>query len=762
MLERDQLYNDPLDRLDALEEEMDRRDVARPTEVVIVENPEWQQIAGWVSTGTVLRSVGGEIILDPTVPKIEVDADGYIQSADFVSGVAGFQIEGGTAEFNDVVVRGTIYATLGEVGGWVIGTHALTADSGAVGLNSEATGGTDWRIWAGDVMPGSAPFRVDESGNLVASSANIAGTIDANAGTLGTLEVDGVLTVGSATPRIQIDGPNKRIRSSNFSAGVDGFTIEGNGDAEFNNVTVRGSIEAAVLAYEAVQAQAGTLVVAPSAGKLLNDVTTVAAPTTFDLDIEDPAYGHAQLFAASDVLYLRTTSGTENWVTVSSVTDNGSYYTYTCTLSDGSGTTFYAGTPVVDYGQSGDGYLLLTADATNAPYYSVRTWVTNPWTGGNVTEAARLGNMNGAFGVSSDYWGFGVGDYAAGNYLKYDSNGGFIVKAGAGTLAIDTDGISLEVGTSWQSGAAIKFVDGSGDLLGSVYAVNTSIAGYRAMYVECDPDSATLRDVYVNIQSISPNSSYLAEVQLYATDGTDSARLELQAGALLDPVAKFSDLDYVWVEDAFLKVDGEIRQGGTDYGAYEIQTGGRIYANDYIVALGGLHVGGTSDPGTDNLVVDADARVGGGLYVGSTGTNPDADDICYDGDLRPVRGGKKYTGYAFVPLVAPETSTSWDGDAKSGGTQKIDISSAFGVSNTSAIKAYLVRFAVKDSAVANYAGLGGSGSGDARFALTVWTHASNVYTENSGIVPADSNGDIYFTAGAAVDGVFIQIFGYFV
>ena len=54
------------------------------------------------------------------------------------------------------------------------------------------------------------------------------------------------------------------------------------------------------------------------------------------------------------------------------------------------------------------------------------------------------------------------------------------------------------------------------------------------------------------------------------------------------------------------RVSGEIRQGEqstTDYGPYEIQTGGQIYANDYIVAMGGMHVGGSSDPGTDDLML---------------------------------------------------------------------------------------------------------------------------------------------------------------
>lgn len=160
--------------------------------------------------------------------------------------------------------------------------------------------------------------------------------------------------------------------------------------------------------------------------------------------------------------------------------------------------------------------------------------------------------------------------------------------------------------------------------------------------------------------------------------------------------------------------------------------------------------------------VDSDLCAYSGLYVGGGSRDWLNDgDIYYEGDLRPVRG-TTYTAYSFVPLVTPETSTSWDGDAKSSGTQKIDVSSAFGISNTADIKAYAVRFAVKDSATGNYAGLGGGNSGNARYAVTVWTHVNNIYTENSGIVPADSNGDIYFTAGAAVDGVFIQIFGYFV
>ncbi|MGB3341153.1 MAG: hypothetical protein WBB37_06700 [bacterium] len=73
-----------------------------------------------------------------------------------------------------------------------------------------------------------------------------------------------------------------------------------------------------------------------------------------------------------------------------------------------------------------------------------------------------------------------------------------------------------------------------------------------------------------------------------------------------------------------LRVDGVIRQGMHDFGNYEIQTSGQIYAEDYLVALGGVHIGGTGDPGTDNLIVD------GKIAVGKTTAWSDLD---VDGDI---------------------------------------------------------------------------------------------------------------------------------
>jgi len=70
-------------------------------------------------------------------------------------------------------------------------------------------------------------------------------------------------------------------------------------------------------------------------------------------------------------------------------------------------------------------------------------------------------------------------------------------------------------------------------------------------------------------------------------------------------------IDDLFVND-FARIDA-LRVGttSTDPG------NGRIYVEDYGLFLGGVHVGGTSDPGTDNLIVDGNVGIGV--------TSPDTD-----------------------------------------------------------------------------------------------------------------------------------------
>ena len=61
--------------------------------------------------------------------------------------------------------------------------------AGLTGGSSKEAGTTPVRIWAGGDVPGNAPFRVDQNGNLVATKANITGTITATGGVIGGFNI---------------------------------------------------------------------------------------------------------------------------------------------------------------------------------------------------------------------------------------------------------------------------------------------------------------------------------------------------------------------------------------------------------------------------------------------------------------------------------------------------------------------------------------------------------------------------------------------
>jgi hypothetical protein len=134
MLERDQTYNDVLDRIERLEMRIgDLRDMGRPSDEMTFENPDWQVVAGWVSTGTVLQDVNGRIVLDPTVPCIRVDTEVHLGNliglADYTEAAYGIFIgdyagdnwmaydpTNGLRIRGDAVIEGTITADKLNIG----------------------------------------------------------------------------------------------------------------------------------------------------------------------------------------------------------------------------------------------------------------------------------------------------------------------------------------------------------------------------------------------------------------------------------------------------------------------------------------------------------------------------------------------------------------------------------------------------------------------------------------------------------------------
>lgn len=127
----------------------------------------------------------------------------YIQSSGFVSGSSGWRILGnGTAEFSNAVVRGTVYANAGQIGGIAISSGALyTGAYGGTGfyLGSDGRFSLGNRLtWDGVTLNinGSGVF----SGALNAASGTFSGSLNAATGTFsGSLNAASGTFSGSLT-----------------------------------------------------------------------------------------------------------------------------------------------------------------------------------------------------------------------------------------------------------------------------------------------------------------------------------------------------------------------------------------------------------------------------------------------------------------------------------------------------------------------------------------------------------------------------------
>ena len=159
-----------------------------------------------------------------------------------------------------VAANGDLVASSASIDGAITGG---TIDIGAAGaFHVDATG----RMWIGDALFGSAEFSVTAGGSvsaanmtitggdlningtfvvtalgaLSASSVNLSGELNALAGS--TLPAT-YFQDGATTASITVD-TGGWIRSQNYSPGSTGWTIDPDGSAEFDNVTVRGDLQA--------------------------------------------------------------------------------------------------------------------------------------------------------------------------------------------------------------------------------------------------------------------------------------------------------------------------------------------------------------------------------------------------------------------------------------------------------------------------------------------------------------------------------------
>lgn len=186
---------------------------------------------------------------------------GIIQSDNYVPTSSGWQILGdGSAEFNDVTIRGAVIAGAGSQ----IGFDLVTAGSNTASLVIGAAG----TLESSNYNPGSAGWQIDGNGNAEFDNITARGSITAQAGSDVPATYLTTGTVGTETVTMQ-NSASSILRSANFSAGSAGWRIRGNGDAEFNDVTVRGTIFASAGEITGnLTLNGGTLTTSPSGQRI--------------------------------------------------------------------------------------------------------------------------------------------------------------------------------------------------------------------------------------------------------------------------------------------------------------------------------------------------------------------------------------------------------------------------------------------------------------------------------------------------------------
>lgn len=123
-----------------------------------------------------------------------IDVGAYIQSPGYTPGSFGWRINGdGTAELAQVVVRGTIFASAGAIGGSNIGSNYIRSTTYALGstgwnLNSDGTGQLGGMTLASNYLQsfnyiaGTSGWRISGSGALEMNGGTFRGALSAASG----------------------------------------------------------------------------------------------------------------------------------------------------------------------------------------------------------------------------------------------------------------------------------------------------------------------------------------------------------------------------------------------------------------------------------------------------------------------------------------------------------------------------------------------------------------------------------------------------
>lgn len=314
-------------------------------------------------------------------------------------------------------------------------------------------------------------------GTLELDSASIK-IKDINANLLAKFNRDGTFfydTAGRTLAKFSVDEAylgnilitKNSIQSRDFASGAlgSGFQIKDNGNAEFNNILARGKITTSVFEKETISSIGGNFLVSDS--DILDSDMTALDSSTLTISGDTT-------FAINDILRIKDGEDDE-WL---QVTNASSAPVYIVTrdkdgqYASNANPVWKKGTAVVNFGASGEGVIFMTASESNAPYLSVVTHAGSPWT--SLTTHARLGNLNGYLGYSTNLYGIAIGE--ATKFLKYDPTNGLQIQ-GIITATSTIDGLLASSIAGWSHASDTTKIDGGDIYTGSITAAKLTVVG---------------------------------------------------------------------------------------------------------------------------------------------------------------------------------------------------------------------------------------------------------------------------------------------
>ena len=313
-----------------------------------------------------------------------------------------------------------------------------------------------------------------------------------------------LIRVGPSSAYLSLDGANVRVSSSNYSSGAMGSGFLLSSDLlEVGNIACRGIFRTAVFQKDVLSVVGGSVVVLDA--DVLDADMTAADNSTLTIE------GNST-FSVGDILRIKDGTNDE-WFTV---TDAGSAPTYSVerdkagNYTSGNNPAWTKGASVVNYMQTGDGGVLMTASLQDSPYLSVFSHTGSPWT--SISTHLRLGNLNGFLGYASDLYGIAIGE--SNKYLKYDSTNGLRIR---GDITVSGSHGSVKIYDNLAS-EIVRLGNLNGFLGYSSDAYGIGI-GNSNQYIKYDPDG----DLRIR-GDISVVGGY-GSVKIYDATPTEVARM---------------------------------------------------------------------------------------------------------------------------------------------------------------------------------------------------------------------------------------------